>query len=295
MSNIVRELGAGGPVITDGAWGTQLQARGLTAGSCPELWNLTHPECVEDVARSYVDAGSQVILTNTFGGNAILLARSGLADQVCEINRAGVEISKRAADGRARVFASIGPTGKILEMEEIPEQEMRREFFRQATALADAGADAIVVETMSGLPEARLAVEAACATGLPVVASMTYGAGRDGTRTVMGVTPEQSVAILVAAGASAIGANCGEGAERLLPVCRRLRAATTLPLWLKPNAGRPELVDGRAAYAHSGAEAFAEQAALLVAAGANFVGGCCGTGPEFVRALVARLGGGKQE
>ena len=137
--------------------------------------------------------------------------------------------------------------------------------------------------------EAGLAVKAACETGLPVVASMTYGAGRDGTRTIMGVTPEQAAATLAEAGASAIGANCGEGAARLLPVCRRLRAATNLPLWLKPNTGRPELLDGHVLYANSDAKFFAEQVALLVSAGANFVGGFCGTGPEFIRALVERL------
>lgn len=289
MSDLIRELCASGPVITDGAWGTQLQQRGLTAGACPEQWNLTHPERVESVARAYVAAGSQVILTNTFGGNAILLERHGLADRTAEINRAGVEISRCAAGGRARVFASIGPTGKMLEMDEVTEDDLLRVFSKQAFALAEAGADGIVVETMSALAEAEIAVKAAWETGLPVVGSMTYGAGRDGTRTVMGVTPEQAATALAEAGASAIGANCGEGAARLLPVCRRLRAATGLPLWLKPNAGRPELRDGQSVYADSGEELFAEQVALLVEAGAGLVGGCCGTGPEFIRALAERL------
>jgi len=295
MSDLIREMCKSGPVVTDGAWGTQLQARGLVAGACPELWNLTRADCVADVARAYVEAGSEVILTNTFGANAVVLARHGLADQVSQINRAGVAISKSAAGRRARVFASMGPTGKILEMDEISVAEVSGFFTEQADALAGAGADAIVVETMSALAEARLAVKAARETGLPVVASMTFGAGRDGTRTVMGVTPEQAAATLMAAGASAIGANCGEGAARLLPVCQRLRAVTDLPLWLKPNAGRPELIDGKSVYAHSGEDVFAEQVEQLIAAGANFVGGCCGTGPSFIRALAERLTGKSRE
>src|ERR1035441_5169735 len=169
----LREWLARGPLIADGAWGTQLQARGLAPGAAPDTWNLTHPERVEAVARSYVEAGSQVILTNTFRANAVAM-EGGLE----AINRAGVEISKRAAAGRALVFASIGPTGKMLMAGEIGEELAHAAFAAQAMALATAGADALLVETMSDIEEARLAVAAAKSTGLPVIVSFAFDSGK---------------------------------------------------------------------------------------------------------------------
>ena len=165
MHPTIERLLSGGPVVTDGAWGTQMQQRGLPVGACPDAWNLEQPEKVEEVARAYVDAGSRVILTNTFGANRIMLARHDLADQVAEINRTGVEISKRAAGERAAVFASIGPCGLILMTGDVSESELRAAFAEQARAIADAGADAIVVETMSDPAEAKLAVAAAGGLG----------------------------------------------------------------------------------------------------------------------------------
>jgi methionine synthase I (cobalamin-dependent) len=291
MKTLLQEMIVHGPVVTDGAWGTQLQARGLPVGECPERWNLLRAECVEEVARAYVEAGSQVILTNTFGGNTFALARNGLEARTAEINRKGVEISKRAASGRARVFASMGPTGQLLAMGDVPAERVGEAFREQAEALAEGGAEALVVETMSDLAEARLAVAAARATGLPVIACMTYGAGRTGDRTIMGVTPEQAVDVLTAAGADGIGTNCGEGAQAVLALCRRMRAVTCLPLWIKPNAGRPQLIEGRAVYNAVSPEAFAAQMVAMVRAGADFVGGCCGTSPAFIRALVHALQG----
>jgi 5-methyltetrahydrofolate--homocysteine methyltransferase len=285
MKVLIEELVSKAPVLTDGAWGTELQARGLEPGSCPDAWNLAHPERVEEVARAYVEAGSQIILTNSFGANRIALARHGLEGRAYEINRAAVEISRRAANDRARVFASMGPCGKLLFAGEVTEPDVSLAFEEQAKALASAGADGIVIETMSDLAEAKLAVAAAAATGLPVVVCMTFDSGRDHDRTMMGTTPEQAAAELNAAGADVVGANCGQGAEGYVGICRRLRAAGNLPVWIKPNAGLPEMVDGLPRYRET-PQSFAGHAQALAEAGASFIGGCCGTTPDFIRHLA---------
>ena len=290
MHALLRDL-LPGPVITDGAWGTQLQAQGLAAGECPDGWNLTQPARVETVARAYVEAGSQVILTNTFGANRLRLAAHGLGNQAAGINRAGAQISRRAAGSRTRVFASIGPTGKMLALGETDEAELREVFAEQANALAAEGVDALLLETFSDLGEIRPALAAAKATGLPVVVSLVFDSGPARDRTMMGTTPEQAVAALVEAGADALGANCGRGIEGYIPICRRLRAATDRPLWIKPNAGLPEVVDGRAVYRTS-PEQFAARVPDLIAAGATFVGGCCGSSPAFIAAMIRRLASG---
>ncbi len=286
MSSLLAQLLGPDPVITDGAWGTQLQALGLPAGECPDGWNLTHPDLVRRVAQSYVDAGSKVILTNTFRSNRITLTAHGLGDRVLEINRAGVEISRGAAGARARVFASIGPTGKMLMMGEVSEEEVFNAFAEQTSALG--AADALVIETMSDLEEACIAVRAAKTVGLPVVASMVFDSGKQKDRTMMGSTPEEVAEALTEAGADVIGANCGLGMEGYIPIAQRLRMATPLPIWIKPNAGLPELVDGHIVYRTTPAE-FARQAESLRKAGVAFVGGCCGTSPEFIHALQKAL------
>ena len=271
---------ADGLLITDGAWGTELQARGLDPGVAPDTWNLTHPERVEAVARAYVEAGSQVILTNTFRANAV-----AMQGDLEAINRAGVAISKRAAGARALVFASIGPTGKMLMAGEIGEEQVKAAFAAQAAALSAAGADALLVETMSDIEEARLAVAAAKSTGLPVIVSFAFDSGKNKDRTMMGATPEAVAAAMLEAGADAVGANCGVGVEYAAPVCRRLRAACGLPIWIKPNAGLPKMEGSAVNYATS-AEFFASHYAALRDAGASFIGGCCGSTQDFVRALV---------
>jgi methionine synthase I (cobalamin-dependent) len=277
------------PVVTDGAWGTQLQARGLAPGDCPDEWNLSRPALVGEVARAYVEAGSRVILTNTFGANRVTLAGHGLAEQAAEINRAGVAISRRAAGPGVLVFASIGPSGKLVLTGETSEEELRAAFGEQARALAEAGADALVVETMSDLVEAKIALEAAQSTGLPVVACMVFDTGRQRDRTMMGATPEQVAQELTQAGADVIGANCGVGIESYVPICRRLKAATGRPVWIKPNAGLPELRGGRTVWKMT-PQGFAGYVPQLVEAGASFIGGCCGTNPDFIRAVAAALG-----
>lgn len=281
-------VASGRTILTDGAWGTELQALGLGPDELPDLWNLSHPERVEQVARAYVEAGSEIILTNTFRANRLAAGGRASTAELAEVNRAGVEISRRAAAGRARVFASIGPSGKLLMEGTITEDDLRAAFLEQAEALAAAGADGLVIETMSDLTEASIAVAAAKTTGLPVVACMVFDSGKNRDRTMMGVTPEQAAAALAEAGADVIGANCGNGIAGYVPVCARLRAATHLPVWIKPNAGLPELEGGRVVYRTS-PEEFARWVPDLVRAGANYIGGCCGTNPAFIRAARAAL------
>lgn len=288
MKPLLEVLLASDPVVTDGAWGTQLQARGLGIGEFPDLWNLTNPSKVEEVARAYRDAGSQVLLTNTFGANRVRLAETGHAAEAAAINRVGVEISKRAAAGKAAVFASLGPSGKLLMTGEVTAAELSAAYAEQVQALAQAGADAIVFETMSDLEEAKLGIAAALATGLPVVACMVFDAGKEKDRTMMGNTPEQVAKALTEAGADVIGANCGQGIAGFVPIARRLRAATDRPLWLKPNAGLPQLVDGRATY-NTTPEEFVAHVPELIKLGASFIGGCCGTSPDFIRAIARCL------
>jgi methionine synthase I (cobalamin-dependent) len=274
-----------GPLLTDGAWGTEFQACGLEPGRNPDLWNIEHPDRVEQVGRSYMEAGSAIILTNTFRSNAIAFG-DGSQALMDELNHAGVEISRRAAAGRARVVASIGPSGKMLASGEVSAEQLAEAFAAQAAALA--AADALLVETMSDIEEAAIALRAARATGLPVIVSFAFDTGRSKDRTMTGVTPEQAARTMEAGGASAIGANCGAGIESFLNVCSRLREACRLPIWIKPNAGLPEIADGEILY-RTTAEAFASHAASLVAAGASFLGGCCGSNPAFIRALGAEL------
>ena len=276
----------GAPVLADGAWGTELQKRGLPAEACPDAWNLTQAARVREVAEGYVQAGSRVILTNTFRANPASLAQHGLEAQVEAVNRAGVRISREAAQGAALVFASLGPTGKMLLSKEITTQQMKDAFSAQARALAAEGPDALLVETMTDLTEARIAAEAALETGLPVIVSLVFDWGANRDRTIMGATPEQAAASLAAAGVQGIGANCGNGIRAYIPICRRLVSATHLPVWMKPNAGLPEVVDGKVEY-RTTAEEFAAAAQELAEAGAAFIGGCCGTTPDFIRAMAA--------
>jgi methionine synthase I (cobalamin-dependent) len=288
MHDLLRSLLAHGPVLTDGAWGTELQRRGLQPGECPETWNLSHPDQVGQVAQSYVQAGSRIILTNTFGGNRLRLHAHGLAEQTQEINRRGAALSRQAAGDRAMVFASIGPSGHLLMSGDVDPNTLSQAYAEQARALAEGGAHALVIETMGDPDEAALAIAAARETGLPVVACMVFDSGRDHDRTLMGTTPEVAARRLTDAGADVVGANCGQGIEGFLPLCRRLRAATDRPLWIKANAGLPIWVDGRAEYTMTPVQ-FAGFAPALIEAGAQFLGGCCGTRPEFIRALAHRL------
>ena len=287
MSRLLSLLGPG-LVITDGAWGTEFQKRGLAIGEPADLWNLTRPEDVEAVARAYVEAGSKVILTNTFRGNPVALAAVGQEHQALAINRKGAELSKRQAGSGARVFGSIGPTGKVLATGEIEAQRVTEAFKIQAEALAEGGADALLFETFSDVDEARLAVRAAKPTGLPILVSFAFGSGKNKDRTMMGVNPETAARVMADEGVDAVGANCGVGPEAFVQICKRLKQASGLPIWIKPNAGMPTLELGRAVYSMA-PDTFAGTLPALTEAGAKFLGGCCGTSPEFIRALVKVL------
>lgn len=284
MHPLIKSLIKSGPVVTDGSWGTQMQKRGLNRGECPDSWNLKHPQRVLEVAQQYVTAGSQIILTNTFGGSRLALKKYNLDHQTVDINMAGVEISKKAAGNRAYVFASIGPTGLMLVTRETTEAELQNVFEEQAAAQARAGADGIIVETMIDVTEARIAATAAKQTGLPVIVSMVYDSGENKDRTMMGNSPEEVVEELTGVGVDGIGANCGQGIEAFLPICARLRQATDLPLWMKPNAGLPELIDDKAVF-RTTAQEFVQYIPEMIQAGAGFIGGCCGTDQVFVKAI----------
>lgn len=276
--------------VCDGAWGTELDKRGVPPGYCREEWNVSHPDVVQAVAAAYVDAGSQIILTNTFTGNRFVLDRHGLGDRAAEFSRAGAAISRKAAGSKAHVFGSIGPSGKIVMMDEVSKDELYEAFKTQAVALAEGGANAIVCETMTELAEALVALRAVKEnTKLPVAVSLTYDSGPDRTQTLMGVTPKQAAEELTAAGADIVGCNCGVGIENYVTVARLLRKATELPIWVKANAGMPELQDGKVVYKDT-PEAFAAKVPKLIDAGANIVGGCCGTSPDHIRAIRHALG-----
>jgi methionine synthase I (cobalamin-dependent) len=263
-----------------------MQNRGLPPGTSPDSWNLEHPERVLEVARSYVEAGSQIILTNTFRANPLAMPEAD-ADRLRAINRAGVSISRAAAAGHARVAASIGPSGKMLMMGGVSPADLSETFRIQVAALAEESPDALLLETFSDLEEASLGLAEAKKAGLPVIVSFAFDSGKNKDRTMMGATPEQVAARMQAEGADAIGANCGAGVEHFAPVARRLREACDLPVWIKANAGLPETRAGAIVYT-STADQFAGHLPDLLAAGASFVGGCCGTSPEFIAALIRK-------
>lgn len=277
------------PLLTDGAWGTQLQGA-ATPGACLEYLNVLDPGAVAAVARSYVDAGSDIILTNTFGANRIALARHGLAERAIELNRAGAALSLRAAGVDALVFGSMGPSAKMLFLGETTEADLKAAFDEQADALAEAGVAALLVETMTEADEAVAAVRAAARTGLPVIASMVFDSGPGRDHTMMGVSIADAARRLEKAGAAGVGANCGIGIDGAEFLVAQFRAASSLPVWIKPNAGLPELEAAGSIVYRITPEEYARHVPALAAAGATFIGGCCGTTPDFIRAMRAALG-----
>ena len=276
-------------LVLDGAWGTELARHGLPAGVAPETWNLERPDEVRAVASAYVEAGADIILTNTFGGNRLKLADAGIEADVTAINRAGAEISRRAAADGALVFASMGPTGRFMApLGTVTEAEMIACFQEQARPLLAGGADAILIETMTDLGEAKAALHGAREAGAEVVAvSMTYDRGPAGYATMMGVKPVQATKEFDAAGADIVGANCGAGVDNMVEIVAAVRRATERPIWAKPNAGLPELVNGETVF-REGPEEMAGKAHLLIEAGATHVGGCCGSTPDHIR-LIAEV------
>ena len=273
--------------MTDGVYGTELQARGLlNAGECAELLNIGNPAAVEAVARSYVEAGADVIMTNTLICHRFGLEPYGAAERAGELAEAAAGIARRAAAGTdVKVFGSFGPTGTIVMMGDVLREELTAAFAETAGALAGGGAEAIVLETFNELAEAEIALKAVkSACDLPVVVSMAFAYGPDNSATMMGNTPADLAAMAEANGAAAVGANCGVGPAEHVPVAKMLQAATDLPIWIKPNAGLPVVKDGVTTFP-MGPEEFTSFVPHLIAAGANFIGGCCGCGPEHIRKM----------
>ena len=282
-------LAQGKLLIADGATGTMLMAAGLPAGAAPELWNAERPEQVLKLYQAYLDAGSQIILTNTFGGSRIKLAKTGLAERTHELNLAAARLARQAAGEAAYVAGDIGPTGELMApMGTLTYEQALEAFSEQARALAEGSVEAIWIETMSDLAEARAAVTAARQeTNLPVFCSLSFGRK---ARTIMGVTPSQAALELWPLGLTAIGANCGEGLEMIPEVLAQMRQA--LPeatLIAKPNAGLPKLVDGKTVYDLEPAQ-FASRMSGFVEQGAQIIGSCCGSSPAYISALVKQLG-----
>jgi 5-methyltetrahydrofolate--homocysteine methyltransferase len=274
---------------TDGAWGTELMKLGGASSELKELWNVSAPDKVLRVARSYVEAGARIILTNTFSANRIVLERHKASGRSTELTRAGAAISRQAAGDQALVFGSIGPTGKLVSMKQLAVADAEAAFAEQAVALAEGGADAIVIETMADIEEAKAALRACLgACNLPVGVSFTFDSGKEKNRTMMGVTPAQAWKAAQEGGASFIGANCGIGIDAYVKVARELaQCGTNLPLWIKGNAGRPTMAADGSTHYKAGPEDFSHAVPELVAAGVRFIGGCCGSTPAHVAAIVA--------
>lgn len=284
----LERLRRGETLLADGATGTLLQQRGLGRGDCPEEWNVSHPEVVGSIAADYARAGSDLVYTNTFGGNRLKLARYGFGDRVAEFNEAGARVARAAVGDGVLVVGSIGMTGQFLQpLGERSFDEMVEVFAEQAQALAAGGVDAIVTETFAALDELEAAMKAVKEyTDRPLLASMSFEANG---RTMMGVTPEQAVAVMREAGADVIGANCGHGLEEMWATMEKMRAVSEdVPLLAKPNAGTPRPVGEQVFYEASPAE-MAAYALKFRDLGVAIVGGCCGSTPAHIAAMAQAM------
>jgi 5-methyltetrahydrofolate--homocysteine methyltransferase len=280
-------------LLGDGAMGTQLQAAGLSAGACGEAWNIEHPEPVLAIQRAYVAAGSDCLITNTFGGCAITLERHGVANRTREINESAVRIARQAlesSNAMGFVLGDIGPFGEFLEpLGDVPADHVRDAFRQQADALVSAGVDAIIIETQVALDELAIAIAAARAAGAPcIIASMAYDVsqGTGELRTIMGVTAAQAAVAARDAGADIIALNCGKGMDMTCAArcVREYHAACNLPVMAQPNAGSPVIQDGKITYMQT-PEAMARELPGLLDAGTSIVGACCGSTPEHIRRM----------
>ena len=284
MGKLIQEIAKGKVLVSDGAWGTFLQKKGLTPGECPEVWNITRPDDVLDIAQSYIDAGADMIETNSFGGNLYKLKNYGLEHLVFKLNKAAAEISRKAAGTDHLVLGSVGPTGKLLLMEEVTEDELYNAFKEQSEALEAGGADAIVIETMTDLEEARIAVKAAKEnTACEVICTMTFDKILSGEfRTMMGISPTEMTEVLVEAGASVIGANCGNGIADMIGIVKEIRQVnSSISILIHANAGLPHYCDGETTFPESPTD-MASRVKEIIAAGATIIGGCCGTTPDHI-------------
>jgi 5-methyltetrahydrofolate--homocysteine methyltransferase len=287
MDAFIPCVGRGRVLLADGAIGSLLMARGLARGAAPESLNLSHPEILEEIASLYLEAGAEIIQTNTFGASPLKLANYGLADQVAAINENAVRAVRRVVGERAYISASCGPSGKILQpYGDTLAEKVSESFQTQMQALIHAGADIICIETMSDVSEALLAIQAArsISASIPVMATMTFEATERGFFTIMGVTIEKACRELEKAGADLIGSNCGNGSLQMVAIAKEFRKFTSLPLLIQANAGVPELRAGQVHYPET-PEYMAAMSRELVGAGVAVIGGCCGTTPEHIRAM----------
>ncbi len=284
---ILDRLAAGDTLIFDGATGTYLQNNGLEPGGSPELMNATNPEVVKGMSKQYFDAGSDIVLTNSFGGNKFMLERYGAGDRLFELNKLAAEHARAVAPEGKFVSGSIGPTGEFIEpLGTVTEDELYDTFSEMSKAFEAGGADAVMIETQLAIEEAAIAVRAAKeTTGLVVMATMVFDKGPRGYFTMMGVTPEQAVEGLEEAGADVVGTNCGNGIERMVEIATRMRAATDKYLVVQSNAGLPIIKNGETCYLES-PEFMAKHYRELAELPINILGGCCGTTADHIRTLI---------
>jgi 5-methyltetrahydrofolate--homocysteine methyltransferase len=287
----ILELAKKKTVIFDGAMGTMLMEAGLKAGDCPELWNIEKLSLVAEIHRRYYEAGSDAVHTNTFGGNAVKLADRGLSEKAEIINVEAAKLAREACPAGKFVAGDIGPTGKLLKpLGDLVIEEAEEAFFRQAQALVKGGVDLISIETMFSLEEALAALRAAKRLGdVPVIAALTFNRTKNGFFTMMGEGVGQAVSAFEEAGADVIASNCSLGSRDMIDLTKELRATTTRPILVQPNAGKPETQKGVTLYRQTPAE-FAQDGKEIRNSGADMIGGCCGTNPDFIQALVRALG-----
>ncbi|MDZ7725284.1 MAG: homocysteine S-methyltransferase family protein [candidate division KSB1 bacterium] len=291
MQSLSEKIRKGAVMLSDGAWGTNLQSKGLKAGTCPELWNAEYPELVQSVAKEFITAGAQLVKTNSFGGSRYKLEGFGLEHRVSELNEKAAQCSRRAAGSDVYVLGSMGPTGRMLITGEVTADDLYKAFSEQAKALEHGGADVILVETLSDLQEAKIAVAAARdATDCEIACTMTFEQTVDDEyKTMMGVSPTEMVADLREQGVHFLGSNCGNGIEQMIPIVKEIRAAEiSLPVIIHANAGMPQLKNGKTVFPES-PEEMAAFVPELIEAGANIIGGCCGTTPEHIRKMRENL------
>jgi 5-methyltetrahydrofolate--homocysteine methyltransferase len=298
MESMLERIKKGEILIADGAMGSLLMARAreLIKGKCPEFVNLSRPDILEEIATLYLEAGADIVQTNTFGGSPLKLSDYGLEDKTEEINRTAVEAVRKAVDkkgGKAYVSASCGPSGKMLKpYGNVEPEAMYDNFYRQLKVVIEAGVDIVCVETMTDTGEAALAVKAARALSpsIPVMATMTFDLKPRGFFTVMGVTIEKAARELEAAGADIIGSNCGNGIENMIKIAREYKQFTPLPIIIQSNAGLPEIKDDEVIYPETPGF-MAEKSKELAMVGVSIIGGCCGTTPEHIRAIARMVRG----